>query len=229
MYGDFVTVIEAPELNTKVAIFASVTSGATAERTGRGSNADEANFLVDDHVLDDAAGIVGDTAVVADGEFEFTSGHDVAALLHVEFDRRRQLPAHGIKSRSGQRDADPHFENFFGTGSAAEQCRGCTCRRALKHRSSQHCDPLPVMDFFAVPALTQASVAQERQAGSRCGICGRSPSAFPVIGALGRRAVPASITKLCASEYQGGLTSAAGAGPSSWRTKLPSKCLVTPN
>jgi hypothetical protein len=51
------------------------------------------------------------------------------------------------------------------------------------------------------------------QAGSRCGICGRLPDAFPVIGARGSLATPCSMTKLWVSEYQGAVTSGAGAGP----------------
>jgi hypothetical protein len=55
--------------------------------------------------------------------------------------------------------------------------------------------------------------ASDRQAGSRCGICGRSPEALPEIGARGSLAVPCSMAKLWVSEYQGAVTSGAGAGP----------------
>ena len=53
---------------------------------------------------------------------------------------------------------------------------------------------------------------------AKCGIFGRSPCALPLIGGLGRRIVPGSITKEWSSEYHGPVMSGAGAGPVSCRT-----------
>ena len=48
---------------------------------------------------------------------------------------------------------------------------------------------------------------------AKWGIFGRSPRAFPLIGARGSFDSPVSMMKLCASEYHGAVTSGAGALP----------------
>ena len=68
------TVTEAPELSTSVGIFASVTSGAMASEVGVMPMPISADLLIDDHVLHDAAGIVGNAAIVAHGELDAPPG-----------------------------------------------------------------------------------------------------------------------------------------------------------
>ena len=97
-------VIEAPELMTKVGILASVTSGAMASDVGVMPMPIRSHFVVDDHLLDDAAGIVGDAAVVAHDELDLSPGDHVAVLLHVKLDRGLQLSADGVEARPGQRE-----------------------------------------------------------------------------------------------------------------------------
>ncbi len=193
------------------------------QRRRRDADADQPHLFVDDHLLDDAARIVGDAAVVAHDDVELAPGDDVAVLRNVKLEGGCELPADGVEPRPGQRQADAHLENLFGVAAPGAEADGGAGRDSLEHRSTQHHVSLknfcPYFRFLpmSLPA------ADRDQAGSRWGICGRSPAAFPLIGARGRRAVPASMTKLWVSEYHGGVTSAAGADPLSCRTKFPSK------
>ncbi len=84
-----VVVIEAPELMQKVAFFASVTSWATASVARRDAHADDVDLVVDDHLLNDAPGIVGNAGIVADDELDLAAGDAVAVLLHDRLSARR--------------------------------------------------------------------------------------------------------------------------------------------
>ena len=55
------------------AFFASVTSGAIASDVGVMPMPIDADFLVDDHLLDDAARIVGDAAIIAHDDFDLAA------------------------------------------------------------------------------------------------------------------------------------------------------------
>ncbi len=79
-------VIEAPELMTRVAFLASVDERRDRQRGRRDADAEDVDFVVDDHLLNDTPRIVGDAAVVAEGQFELSPGDGVAVLLHVKLD-----------------------------------------------------------------------------------------------------------------------------------------------
>src|SRR5262249_47706776 len=150
----------------------------------------------------------------------------VAVLLHIELQRGLQLPADCVKAGPGKRHADADLERRFRGSAAGEQPRRRSCRHPLEHRSTLHltmppsslsCRRLSRASTFLLScarclktrmAGTSPAMASrtDYSAASRWGISGRSPSALPVIGGLGKRASPRSITKLCSSEYHGGLT-----------------------
>ena len=118
------TVIEAPELSTKVGILGFGHQRRDRQRGWRNSDADKTHFLVDDHLLDDAARIVGNAAVVTHDDFDFSPRNDVAVLLDIKLDRSCELPTDGIEARPGHRNTDAHLEDFLRAGVTGKHTGG---------------------------------------------------------------------------------------------------------
>jgi len=87
-------------------------------------------------------------------------------------------------------------------------------RQPRKRGSAARCTSAYVSRLSLRPAGTRFVNSPH----AKCGIFGRSPRALPLIGGRGSLAGPASMTKLCASEYHGPFTSGVGAGSFSCRT-----------
>ena len=136
-----VTVTDAPELSTKVGIFASVTSGAIASDVGVIPIPISPTFWVDDHLLDDAAGIVGDASIITHEEFDLPPGDVCAVLLNIKLERARELPADGVEARPRQGNAHAHFQNIVGGCGSGAQTDGGACRQSLEQGSAQHLVP----------------------------------------------------------------------------------------
>ena len=138
MYGDFVTVIEAPELNTTVAILASVINGAIAKEVGVIPMPIRATLSFYNHLLNNATCIVGYAAIVPHKDFNSSPSHDIAVLLDIKLDRGRKLPTDGVKTGASHRDADSDFEDvlrFRETGVTVQQAARS---EALENCPSQH-------------------------------------------------------------------------------------------
>ena len=103
--------IEAPELITNVGLLGLGHQRRDRERGRRDADADDIDLIVDDHVLDDAARIVGNAAVVPHDQLDLAAGDRVTVLLHVKLDRGRELPADGVEAGAGHRHAHADFED----------------------------------------------------------------------------------------------------------------------
>ena len=138
MYGDFVTVIEAPELNDN-----SRDSGLGYQwRNSQGSrcdtNAYQGDFIIYNHLLNNATCIVGYAAIVPHKDFNSSPSHDIAVLLDIKLDRGRKLPTDRIKTGASHRYADSDFEDvlrFSETGVTVQQAARS---EALENCPSQH-------------------------------------------------------------------------------------------
>ena len=71
------------------------------------------DLVVDDHLLDEAAGVVGHTAIVPQDDFDLLAGDHVAVVLHVEPCAGPGLPARGSEPGSGHRKAHAHFDHVL--------------------------------------------------------------------------------------------------------------------
>src|SRR6202043_1375382 len=112
--------------------------------------ADDVDLIVDDHLLDDAAGIVGNAAVVAHGQFDLAPGHRVAVLLHVELDRGLELTADRGEAGTCHRHAHADFQNRIGGDSgASNEAAGGGGGHAHEHCSTQH--DVPPLFQFSLP------------------------------------------------------------------------------
>src|SRR6202043_1273577 len=101
--------------------------------------ADDVDLIVDDHLLDDAAGIVGNAAVVAHDQFDLAPGHRVAVLLHVKLDRGLELAADRGEAGAGHRHAHADFQNRIGGhGGTRDKSAGSGGGDALEYCSAQH-------------------------------------------------------------------------------------------
>ena len=79
--------------------------------------------MIDDHLLNEAARIVGNTAIIPDRDLNLPAGDSVAVLLHVKLQRGLQLAAHRIEAGPGERHADSDLERRL-RGRAAGEERG---------------------------------------------------------------------------------------------------------
>ena len=115
--------IEVPAAVTISGVLASVASGATAERRRRDAEAgEEVHLVVDDQVLRDALGIVGNGAVVLDDEFDLLAGDGVALLRHEQLGAGRDLLA-GRLLLTGHRQNEADFDAVFRLRPAARRER----------------------------------------------------------------------------------------------------------
>ena len=87
--------------------------------------------------MNDAARIVGNTAVVAHGEFELAPGDNFAVLRNVKLERRCELPTDGVEPGPRQREADAHLEDIFGACAAGAEAYSGASRHSLEHGSAQ--------------------------------------------------------------------------------------------
>src|SRR3984957_3200236 len=76
MYGDFSVMIKVPAAVTISGVFDSADTEAT----------EKGHLLVDDELLRDALGVVGNRGIVPDDELDLLAGNGVAVLRHVELD-----------------------------------------------------------------------------------------------------------------------------------------------
>ena len=113
MYGDFVTVIEAPELKTNGRDSGLGYQWCYSQRSRRDTYAYQADFVIYNHLLNNATCIVGYAAVVPHDNFNSSPSHDVAVLLDIKLDRGRKLPTDGIKAGASHRYADSDFEDVL--------------------------------------------------------------------------------------------------------------------
>ena len=118
------------------------------QRRRRDADSDQSHLVVNDHVLDDAARIVGDAAIVTNDELELTPGDVGTVLLDVKLERARELPADGVEAGPGQRNADAHFQDIVGGGPGGAHTDGGGGRQSLEHSSAQHHGPSPQFLFF---------------------------------------------------------------------------------
>ena len=88
-YGDLVVVIEAPELMHEGRLLGFGDELRHRERRRRDAHADDVDLVVDDHLLNDAPGIVGNAGIVADDDLDLAAGDAVAVLLLIDLERRR--------------------------------------------------------------------------------------------------------------------------------------------
>ena len=126
IYGDLVTVIEAPELRTTVGDFGLGYQWCYSQRSGRDSNAYQSYFVVYNHLLNNATCIVGYATIVPHDNFNLSPSHDIAVLLHIKLDRGCELPTDGVKSGASHRYTDANFEDvlrFSETGVARAASR----------------------------------------------------------------------------------------------------------
>ena len=85
MKGEASVIIEVAAAMTTCGTLACVASGAVARASGvRPKPARTVDLVVDDQLLRDALGDVGDAGVVLDDQLDLLAGDRVAVLLHVE-------------------------------------------------------------------------------------------------------------------------------------------------
>jgi hypothetical protein len=90
-------------------------------------------------ILHDAAGIVGNAAIVAHGELDAPPGNADAVLRNVELERPRELPADGVEAGAGQRNAYTHLENVVSGGSRpGAKADGGAAGQSLQQGPAQH-------------------------------------------------------------------------------------------
>ena len=77
-------------------------------------------MIVDDELLGEPLGVVGDAAVIPDDELDLLAGHGVAMLRHVELDCGDDfLP--GGADRAGHRHDEADLDGVLGGGAAGAQ------------------------------------------------------------------------------------------------------------
>jgi hypothetical protein len=81
--------------------------------------ANDGNLVVDDHLLGNALGDVGNAGVVSDDQLHLPSGDNVAVLRNIEPRARDGLPAHRSE-HSRQRHWEANLDNLLGERG---QCR----------------------------------------------------------------------------------------------------------
>ena len=112
--------IEVPAAMTTCGTLASVASGATASASGvRPKPAMHVDLVVDDQLLREALGVVGDAGVVLDDELDLLAGDGVAVLLHVELDGRLDLLA-GRGLLAGHRQDEADLDRVLRPGRAGQ-------------------------------------------------------------------------------------------------------------
>src|SRR5262249_20464164 len=113
--------------------------------------AENLHLVVDQKLLRDALGDIGNAAIILDDELDLLAGDGVALLLDVELGACRHLLADGGEL-AGHRDDQPDFDGLLRSGRPerqGEDARGKTCDKSLMHRFL----PLHTDDYFLSASL----------------------------------------------------------------------------
>ncbi len=86
---------------------------AVGQHGRRDAAGDDLHLVVDDHLLDQAARVVGDAGVVAQDQLDLLAGDHVAVLLDVEPRAGRGLPAGGIETGAGHGEAHADLDHLL--------------------------------------------------------------------------------------------------------------------
>ena len=132
--------IEVPAAVTISGVFDFGRERRDRERRRRHAKAGhERDLLVDDQLLRDALGVVGNRAVILDDEFDLLAGDGVAMLRHVELDGRRFLLAGRLllaRHRQNEADLDRVLRERGICRREAERNGRCNNKRTTHHGSS---------------------------------------------------------------------------------------------
>ena len=86
---------------------------AVGEHRRRDPAADDLHLVVDDHLLDQAARVVGNAGVVAQDQFDLLAGDHAAVLLDVQPRAGRGLPAGRGETRAGHGEAHADLDHVL--------------------------------------------------------------------------------------------------------------------
>ena len=112
--------------------------------------ADNLDLVVDDHLLDEAAGIVGHAGVVAQDHFDFLAGDHVAVLLNIEPGARRGLPTRGVETGAGHGKAHADLDHLLRARIRCRECEQAGRGKSDRDVSTLHVIP-PTSDLGAYP------------------------------------------------------------------------------
>ena len=102
------------------------------------------HLVVDDHLLDVAAGGVGDAGVVLEDQLDLLAGDHVAVLLDIEPRAGVGLTAGGIEAGAGHGEAHADLDDVLGARAIGRE-RGQTGRHECKGELSALHLKLPPM------------------------------------------------------------------------------------
>jgi hypothetical protein len=111
---------------------------AIGERGRRNPAGDDVHLVVDDHFLNEAAGVIGDAGVVAQDQLDFLAGDLIAMLLDVEPRTGRRLPAGSGKTGAGHGKAHADLDHFLRGGAARGERDQAGGGERNRKRSASH-------------------------------------------------------------------------------------------